>query len=313
MPPPSAIRFFDLTKTYGKGKSRLIAVSHLQLEITPGQVYGFLGPNGAGKTTTIRMLMGLVRSSGGRVEVFGCDSRASGALRRVGALVEGPAFYGYLTARRNLEILARTADDFRPDRIRTLLEQVGLKDAADRRVGEYSLGMKQRLGLAAALLGDPDLVVLDEPTNGLDPSGIQEMRLFIRSLAADFGKTVFLSSHLLSEVEQICDRVAILQRGEVIREGPVADLLAEGKSRLRLQVSPLEKAEEVLSGRWRTMREEGSAENGFWLIVEAPAADGAEMVRLLVTAGVDVHQAVVLRQSLEEYFMLATREGGTHA
>jgi ABC-2 type transport system ATP-binding protein len=199
------IRTENLSKTYGRGTHRVQAVMDLPLEVTAGQVYGFLGPNGAGKTTTIRMMMSLIRPSAGRVEIFGRDAREVGALRRVGALVEGPAFYDYLSARGNLEILARTAGAFRPERVREVLALVGLEHRADQRVGEYSQGMKQRLGIAVALLGDPDLVILDEPTNGLDPAGMQEIRGLIRDLAVRQGKTVFLSSHLLGEVEQVCD------------------------------------------------------------------------------------------------------------
>jgi ABC-2 type transport system ATP-binding protein len=305
------IRMDDLTKTYGRGTTSVRAVEHINLEIPPGQVFGFLGPNGAGKTTTIRMLMDLIRPTAGRVEIFGRDARAFGALRRAGALVENPAFYGYMNARRNLEILARTADDYRPARIQSLLALVGLAARAGQRVGEYSQGMKQRLGIAAALLGDPDLVILDEPTNGLDPAGIQEIRSLIRDLAARQGKTVFLSSHLLSEVEQICDRVAIINRGEIIRAGPVAALLGEGKSRLRVLAAPLEKAEGILAARWTVEREEDPALQAVWLVVDAPADEGAEVLRLLVAGGVDVHQAVRRRQTLEEYFMLAT--GGENA
>jgi ABC-2 type transport system ATP-binding protein len=303
----------DLTKTYGRGKTCVRAVEHINLEIPAGQVYGFLGPNGAGKTTTIRMLMDLIRPTAGKVEIFGRDARASGALRRAGALVENPAFYGYMNARQNLEILARTANDYRPARIQAMLDLVGLAARAGHRVGEYSQGMKQRLGIAAALLGDPDLVILDEPTNGLDPAGMQEIRALIRDLAARQGKTVFLSSHLLSEVEQICDRVAIIDRGEIIREGPVAGLLAKGKSSLRVLTSPLEKAEGILAGRWAVEREEDPAGQAVWLVVDAPVGEGAEVVRLLVTGGVEVHQAVRRRQTLEEYFMLATGGEDQHA
>ena len=308
-----AIRMEDLTKTYGRGKTRVRAVEHINLEIAAGQVFGFLGPNGAGKTTTIRMLMDLIRPTTGKVEIFGINARTPGALRRVGALVEGPAFYGYLSARNNLEILARTANDYRPARIQMLFELVGLSANATRRVGDYSQGMKQRLGIATALLGDPDLVILDEPTNGLDPAGIQEIRTLIRDLAARQGKTVFLSSHLLSEVEQICDRIAIINHGEIICEGPVAGLLAKGKSSLRVLTSPLEKAEGILAARWAVEREEDPLVQAVWLVVDAPADESAEVVRLLVEGGVKVLQAVRRRQTLEEYFMLATEKEDPHA
>lgn len=308
MPNPLAIRTGNLSKTFGRGKTRITAVKDLNLEVECGQVYGFLGPNGAGKTTTIRMLMDLIRPSAGKAEIFGRNVRAAGALARVGGLVEGPAFYGYLSGRNNLEVLARTADDYRPERIRELLEQVGLAECAGQPVSGYSMGMKQRLGVAAALLGDPDLVVLDEPTNGLDPAGIQEMRHFIRNLAKEHRKTVFISSHLLNEVEQTCDRVAIIHKGEMIREGLVSGLLAEDAAKVRIQVSPVEKAEEVLRERWETFRESIPQEQLPWLIVAASPQESPHVVALLVQQGVQVHQVVIQRRTLEEYFLAATRE-----
>jgi ABC-2 type transport system ATP-binding protein len=306
---PLTIRTEGLSKTFGRGKTAVAAVRDLSLEVVAGQVYGFLGPNGAGKTTTIRMLMDLIRPSGGRAEIFGRDVRSAGALARVGGLVEGPAFYGYLSARRNLEVLARTADDYRPQRIRQLLEQVGLAARANQQVSGYSMGMKQRLGIAAALLGDPALVILDEPTNGLDPAGIQEMRGFIRSLAGEHGKTVFLSSHLLNEVEQTCDRVAIIHRGKLIREGPVSTLLAENASELRIQAEPVDLAEQVLREQWEVVRESIPGGNALpWLRVGAPPRESPRVVELLVGRGVRVHQAVIQRQTLESYFLAATNE-----
>jgi ABC-2 type transport system ATP-binding protein len=301
-----AVRTEGLSKTFGRGKDSIAAVGNLNLEVERGKVYGFLGPNGAGKTTTIRMLMGLIRPSAGRAEIFGRNARSTGALKRVGGLVEGPAFYGYLSAQNNLEVLARTADDYRPQRIRDLLEQVGLANRGTQPVGGYSQGMKQRLGIAAALLGDPELVILDEPTNGLDPAGIQEMRGFIRGLARERGKTVFLSSHLLNEVEQTCDRVAIIHRGGLIREGPVARLLVENTAELRIQAEPLEQAEEALRGRWATSREAVPGEALPWLRVAAAPQESHSVVELLVGRGVRVHQAVVRRQTLEDYFLSAT-------
>jgi ABC-2 type transport system ATP-binding protein len=306
-----AIQTEGLSKTYGRGKAEVVAVKALQLAVEPGQVYGFLGPNGAGKTTTIRMLMDLIRPSGGGAKIFGREVGSAGALKRVGGLVEGPAFYGYLSGRNNLEVLARTANDYRPERIRELLEQVGLAARAQQPVSGYSMGMKQRLGVAAALLGDPDLVILDEPTNGLDPAGIQEMRGFIRSLAGERGKTVFLSSHLLNEVEQTCDRVAIIHKGEMIREGPVARLLAEDASKLKIQASPVELAEQVLKERWETVREFVPQDPLPWLIVAAPPQESHQVVERLVLQGVRVHQVVVRRQTLEGYFLAAVRESQT--
>jgi ABC-2 type transport system ATP-binding protein len=235
-------------------------------------------------------------------------------LRKVGALVEGAAFYEYMSGKHNLEIFSRTANDFNPTRIDELLSMVGLQDRADEHVGGYSTGMKQRLGIATALLGDPDLVILDEPTNGLDPAGIQEMRQFIRDLAHEHGKTVFLSSHLLHEVEQVCDSVGIINRGELVRASPVADLLAEGQVIVRVQASPILDAQSALSEKWQ------SKIDGEWIIVEAKPDDSPAIVNVLVSHNVAVHQVVVQRQTLEELFIEVTqnnddgvpREGDAH-
>lgn len=304
-----AVRLEGLSKTFFSGKRAVQAVKNLSLEIQARQVYGVLGPNGAGKTTTIRMLMDLIRPTQGKAFIYGQNVKEDPRiLRRVGALVEGAAFYNYLSGRDNLEVLARTAGDYRPERITSLLQQVGLADRAGRSAGGYSMGMKQRLGIAAALLGDPDLVILDEPTNGLDPAGIQEMRGFIRRLVDEQGKTVVLSSHLLNEVEQICDRVAIIHNGELAREGAVKDLLAEGKSELRVQASPLARAEEVLRAHWAVV----VSEDG-WLTVAASPEEGPQVVRQLVAQEVDVHQIIFRQQSLEDYFMSVTAQEAADA
>lgn len=295
-----AIRIENLSKTFGRGKKRVQAVRNITLDIKARQVYGFLGPNGAGKTTTIRMLLDLVRPTTGSVYLFGRPvGRAPDTLKRVGALVEGAAFYPFLTGRKNLEVLARTSNCYDTARIQALLEQVDLADRADRPVSGYSTGMKQRLGVAATLLADPDLIILDEPTNGLDPAGIQEMRVFIRELVDKQGKTVFLSSHQLSEVEQICDRVAIIKQGEVIREGTVAELLA-GNAELRIEAVPLDRVEAVLGERWKI------TPNGTSVTVNAAREDVPQVVRLLVEHNVDVYQITGQRQSLEEYFLSVT-------
>ena len=296
-----AIRLQDLSKTFGRGESKVQAVRNLSLEIRAGQVYGVLGPNGAGKTTTIRMILSLVRPSHGSVCVYGRDvQRDPRALKRVGALVEGAAFYGYMSGRENLEVLAHTANDYRRQRITSLLEQVGLASSAHRKVSSYSLGMRQRLGIAAALLSEPDLIILDEPTNGLDPAGIQEMRQFIGDLARHQGKTVLLSSHMLNEVEQICDRVAIIHNGQLVREGLVAELVAE-KTQLRIQAHPIEKAAEALRGLWPV------STSHEWLTVSAAPSDGPDIVRRLVAQDISLYQFIVERQSLEEHFMTVTQ------
>ena len=301
-----AIHIDNLSKTFGRRRKRIEAVKRVNLEIPVGQVYGFLGPNGAGKTTTIRMLLDLIRPTEGDVYIYGRHVRREhGVLRRVGAIVEGASFYNFLSGRRNLEVLARTANNVDQRRIDALLEQVGLASRAHQRVKGYSTGMKRRLGLAAALLSDPDLLILDEPTNGLDPEGMHEIRQFIRSLADDHGKTVFLSSHLLGEVEQVCDRVAIINLGEIVREGSVAELL-EGKSRLRVEASPLDRAAAVLREHWTV------SSNGHWLEIDAARDDAPHLIRRLVEHGVDVYQVASQRQTLEEFFLSVVREEAGH-
>ncbi|MFN7232136.1 MAG: ABC transporter ATP-binding protein, partial [Brevundimonas sp.] len=224
-----------LTKTFGGVK----ALDRLDLIIPKGGIYGVLGPNGAGKSTLFRILLGLIRPTAGEAEVLGGPIVAPGALRRTGSMIETPRFPPFLSARQVLGWLAR-AQGLSPDagEIARWLDRVGLAAAADRRVRGFSVGMMQRLGVAAALLHRPDLVILDEPTSGMDPPGIQEMRALIRSLAADDGVTVILASHQLLEVQRVCDRVAILNKGRLVREGAVSELTAVGE-RLRLQASPL--------------------------------------------------------------------------
>lgn len=296
-----AIRIEQLVKTFGTGRNQVHAIKGINLEIAAGQVFGFLGPNGAGKTTTIRIMLDLIRPASGTVHLFGQPVRENHeVLRRVGALVEGATFYPYLTGRKNLEVLAHTAGNYDPKRIQTLLEMVGMADRADRRTAGYSTGMKQRLGLAAALLGDPDLVILDEPTNGLDPAGILHMRSFIRELADVHGKTVFLSSHMLNEVEQVCDRVAIISRGEIVGEGTVADLVNSETGGVKIEATPLERAAQLLETRWSVVP------NGKRLTVNVGYAEVPQMVRYLVENNVEVYEVISQRQSLEEYFLSVT-------
>lgn len=300
MPDSTVIRLDNVSKTFGRRKKRVEAVRQLSLEVTAGQVFGFLGPNGAGKSTTIRMMMDLIRPSHGEVYLYGRAVKNNPALmRRVGALVEGAAFYDFLSGRKNLEILARSGDCYNPERLQALLEQVGMANQADRKVQGYSTGMKQRLGLAAALLNDPDLVILDEPTNGLDPAGIQDVRHFIRDLVENRGKTVFLSSHLLGEVEQVCDQVGIINNGRLVQIGNVAELLS-AQTVVRLQVDLPERALALLQTNWPT------TENGRWLDVQAQREVVPIMVQQLVAAQVQIFQVVVQQQSLEALFLAAT-------
>ena len=304
MTQPFAIRLENISKTFGRGKRQVHAVRNVSLTVEVGQVYGLLGPNGAGKTTTIRMLLGLIRPTDGRTLIYDQDVQTHHMiLRRVGAIVEGATAYPFLSGRDNLEVMARTSGHFDRARIDALLKQVGLQERARQRVRGYSLGMKQRLGLAEALLHDPDLLILDEPTNGLDPAGIQEFRQFARDLVDKHGKTVCLSSHLLNEVEQICDRVAIIHKGELIREGVVSELLSQ-QTQLRIVVSPREKAATVLTGHWPVSTDAEGA-----LTVQATRDDIPNMVRLLVEQAIDIYEITPERQTLEEYFLGVMNEG----
>jgi len=304
----TAIRVTGLHKQFGRGKRQIKAVDNLDLEVKAGQVYGFLGPNGAGKTTTIRMLLDLIRPTSGNVMLFGESvQRNPASLKRVGALVEGASFYPYLTGRKNLEVLARSSGYYDPKHIQSVIEQVGMADRADRPTKGYSMGMKQRMGLAATLLGNPDLIILDEPTNGLDPAGIQEIRLFIRELADKQGKTIFLSSHMLNEIEQVCDRVAIINKGKLVREGVVGDLLSE-QSRLTIEASPMDKAKALLSPYWAL-----HSNGGVHVTIEAGRNDVPTVIRKLVENDIQIYEVTVQRQSLEEYFLAVTQGEENHA
>ena len=285
-----------LTKDFGK----LRAVDHLDLEVRRGDVFGFLGPNGAGKSTTIRMVMGLIRSNEGRIEILGHDARRQreAALRRVGAIVEEPAFYRFLSGRRNLEILSAMSGGASPQRIDEVLEIVGLTNRARDKVKAYSHGMRQRLGIAQALLPQPELVVLDEPTTGLDPQGMREVRELIRDLAAQEQVTIFLSSHLLHEVEQVCNRVAVINRGKLVGAGDVATLVRQG-SAVRVVTSEPERAALLLQKQdWvGQVQVDG---DGLRVSVKPDAVP--ELNALLVQAGHRVSELTPLKATLEEVF-----------
>jgi ABC-2 type transport system ATP-binding protein len=315
MPDKPAIKTTGLSKTFTKSKHEIHAVRDLNLEIQPGLVFGFLGPNGAGKTTTIRLLIDLIHPTQGSAEIFGEAVQGNpSSLNRVGTLVEDATFYNYMSGRSNLEILARTSNLNIPQRIDELLEKVHLEGDRDRHVGDYSTGMKQRLGLAAALLTDPELLILDEPTNGLDPGGILEMRTFIRDLVYGDGKTVFLSSHLLNEVEQVCDRVAIISEGVMIREGAVKDLLSEGTALLEIEVAPVKQAIEALKPRRSSIleikRRDGSSRA--WITLEVREEETPEVVYRLIENQIRVYQVINRKPSLEEYFLTVTAEKDDH-
>jgi ABC-type multidrug transport system ATPase subunit len=302
-----AISSAGLTKRFPGGQ---VAVDAVDLLVPSGAIYGFLGPNGSGKTTTIRMLLGLVGATSGGHELFGQSMpRASGdVLPRVGALVEGPAFHPYLNGRDNLLRLDagdRTASGKGSrQRVDVALERVGLAAAAGKRYRKYSLGMRQRLGLAAALLRPRDLLVLDEPTNGLDPQGTREVRHLLREASAE-GATVFVSSHLLSEIEQICTDVGVMSHGKLVFQGSLPELRAAAGVRVRVETSQPQAAAEVLA-RLGTGRPE-LRPNG--VVAELGAVPSERVTAELVAFNVDVRQLVVERPDLEDLFVALTGEG----
>jgi ABC-type multidrug transport system ATPase subunit len=286
-----------LTKRYG---NRITAVDELDLTIKRGEVYGFLGPNGAGKTTTLRMLLGLIKPSSGAATVLGEEPGAPTGLARVGALVESPAFYPYLSGRDNLRVMARYSS-VEPSRVEEVLQQVELSGRADDKFKKYSLGMKQRLGVAAALLKNPELLVLDEPANGLDPKGMADMRAIIRKVRGE-GKTVLLSSHLLGEVEQICDRIGVILRGKLVAERTMEELRGR-EGRLLVRAEPLKEAERVVKNLPR-IEETRVVDEMLQLTVDPTRA--AEINAGLVNAGVRVSELRLVERSLEEMFLELT-------
>jgi ABC-2 type transport system ATP-binding protein len=324
-----SIETAGLSKRFG----HQLAVDGVDLAVPKGSVFGFLGPNGSGKTTTIRLLLGLAAATGGSVRVLGEEMprRLHAVLPRVGALVEGPAFYPFLSGAANLHRFdaadPRVSAASRGARVQSALRRVGLTHAADKKVRAYSLGMKQRLGIANALLAPRELLVLDEPTNGLDPQGTREVRSLVRSLAAD-GATVFVSSHLLAEVEQICTHAAIMSAGKLVAQGTLAELRQGGQARIRVLTPDPGAAAKVLAGFGLTAARSpagtpdsgSSASAGVVLFAPLPAvssdgvvsSDGAApeaVVAALVAAGVRVRGFATEQLSLEERFVALTGEG----
>lgn len=305
-----------LTKAFGN----VVAVNDLNLQVMQGDVFGFLGPNGSGKTTTIRMLLGLMRPTAGRAILFGLDTayQLPAILRRIGAIVETPIFYPYLSGLDNLRVVAVNsgmvlgkANNRWIEEVLDIVELQGYGKLAYRK---YSLGMKQRLGIAAALLADPELVMLDEPTNGLDPSGMIEIRQLIRHLSS-LGKTIFLSSHLLAEVQQVCNRVAILRKGNLVKQGDVKELLRERERiEVRLdQAEQMDKALDVLRKSqeqgvtWiSSMNIEQNKDEEPILIIDAPLAHSAEINRLLAHNNLFAAEIHPREGNLEEVFLEAT-------
>jgi ABC-2 type transport system ATP-binding protein len=299
-----ALRAAGLTKSYG---SRL-AVDRLDLEVDRAELFGFLGPNGAGKTTTIRMALGLIEPTAGSIEILGLDVRRHRAevLPRVGALVESPALYGYMSGRDNLRAFGSVLGGASEKRIDEVLDIVSLKGRDKDKVKTYSMGMKQRLGLAIALLNDPDLLILDEPANGLDPAGIVEMRDLLRNLA-ESGKTVFISSHVLSEVQQICTRVAIINVGKLVRVAPVAELLhTAGEFEVKVD-DPAALVAELKRQPWGR---EARSEDGL-VITAAPDGRGRSLITFLVNNGYTPDSVSERQRDLEDIFLSLT--GGPHS
>jgi ABC-2 type transport system ATP-binding protein len=291
----SAIDLMGISKRFGGSGRPVQALNDFSLAIPRGGVFGLLGPNGAGKSTMLRIIAGLVRQDTGTVRLLG-EAAGPEARRRLGFLIDAPLFYPFLTGRELLTVLARTshvAVDPGP-----LLDRVGLHDAGDRAIAGYSLGMKQRLGIAAALLARPEIVILDEPTNGLDPDGILDMRQLLRDLADRDGITVLLSSHLLDEVERVCDRVAIVNKGRLAAQGKVSDLLLQGE-RLWIDASP---ADAVLA----RLGDRGVLEDG-GVVAAIARAEAPALLAALAADGVELFEARWLRRDLETIFLAETR------
>lgn len=301
-----AIETESLTKHYG----RIEAVDGLSLAVPRGQIFGLLGPNGSGKTTTMGMLLGLVKPTSGRFRLLDAGISHREALRRTGAIVETPCFYPYLSGRDNLAYFQGISGKSDRGELNELLERVGLADRADDRFRTYSLGMKQRLGLAYVLLGDPEILFLDEPTNGMDPDGMAEIRDLIRTLGTG-DRTVLLSSHLLHEVEQVCDSVAILSRGRLIVQGGIHDLVHSlAGDRIRVHTTDNEKAIGILSALdWvgEIIVEDGT------ILVTAPAERSPELTEALGRSQVYVAELSAEQMSLEQYYFKVTGGGDGEA
>jgi ABC-2 type transport system ATP-binding protein len=302
-----AVETSGLTKRFGQR----VAVDEVDLVVPQASAFGFLGPNGAGKTTLIRTLLGLTHPTSGTVRLLGRAMPEEGrvALRRVGAIVEEPRFHLHLTGRENLEVIAAARERESEARITPSLARVGLAARADERVASYSMGMRQRLGIARCLLADPLLLILDEPMNGLDPAGMEELREMIEALVEE-GRTVFLSSHLIDEVEKTCERIAIIDRGRILMQGMVAEIAGSGPPRMHVRCDPSEGAARLL-GAHPGVSEAKSSDGVLTLALAAPSGPEAdrimaEAVRLLVEAGVSVFAVEPERVSLEERFLEMT-------
>jgi ABC-2 type transport system ATP-binding protein len=303
-----AVEAHGLTKRFGDN----VAVNDVDLRIPRGCAFGYLGPNGAGKTTLIRVLLGLTRADAGSMSLLGYSVPVHRdlALARVAAIVDEPRFHAHLTGRQNLQVLAAAREPEAHGRIDASLDRVGILARADDRVSKYSMGMRQRLGVAACLIGDPQLLILDEPMNGLDPAGMQEMRDMVRSFVAE-GRTVVLSSHLLDEVERTCDAVAIVDRGSVIRQGSITELLAGTAVTLQVDCSEAERATVLIEAA----HVPGSVRvNGEGFEINLPAGSSRELIatvaRALVNGGIAVYRMQPVHTSLESWFLQVTSRLG---
>lgn len=290
-----------LTKKFGNE----YAVADIALQIPKGEIYGFLGPNGAGKTTTIRMLLGLMRPTNGSISIFGKDLKKDriDILKKVGSLVENPSYYPHLTAKENLETL-RKIYGVSKNRIDEVLDIVRLKDVADKKVKGFSLGMKQRLGIAASLLHNPELLILDEPTNGLDPSGIIEIRNLIKRLPTEFGMTILISSHLLSEIDQIATSVGVISKGQIIFQDSIEAIRKLSQQKISLKLDDSERA-------WRFLLSKGikaDVQNSRLLLFDQKDMDIAKIVKMLVDNDFSIYRVEEEKQSLEDTFLQMTTE-----
>jgi ABC-type multidrug transport system ATPase subunit len=298
----------NLCKSYGKRK----IIEDINIKVERGDIYGFLGPNGSGKTTTIRTILNLIQSDSGLVSVAGLDMNKEfeKAILNVGAIVETPMFYNYLSGKDNLKLTAMLYNSITEKRIEEVLGMVGLSSRAKDKVKTYSLGMKQRLGIARALLHSPSLVILDEPTNGLDPQGMKEVREMISSLAAEKGITFFISTHLLNEVEQICNKVGILKDGRMIAQGNVKELLAEDIETIEIYTKDIKKTEVVIKNI-DFVRDAEVTANGIKCRIDRGYS--SELNRILVSREVFVNYIVPRSQSLEQYFFELMKGGNKSA
>lgn len=298
----SVIRIDNLRKIYGKDDNTVTAIDGLSLEVQSGQIYGFLGSNGSGKTTTIKILLSLIHATSGQAYLFDTPIHEADDIlqTKVGALVEEATFYPFMNGYDNLRVLAQISG-IKDIEVRKTLSLVGLENYAKRKTKTYSTGMKQRLGVASALLTNPDLIILDEPTSGLDPKGIQDMRMMFQYLAHNEGKTIFLSSHLLHEIEQTCDHVAIIHKGKLVQEGTVENLVSE-QSRFHIKATPIDKAFALLAESFSAQLVDKTIE------INASADDIPKIIQTLIENEIALYEVIPKRRTLEDLFLDVTHD-----